>query len=286
MLEQQQLLPTQYLYWYAPLRKLLSDMPQSIQRYTERIPEHTAQFSQIDFTHPNFKTSGIFNELITGYYVLLENMSQSQTVVCTAMNTATSSLMAKLKTDEYLLNLVAEELFRFFEQRSLFQPAAHLAELLLNTPSYHSLLQEKLQQELQKYLALKVGNTAPDIFLSEGKKLSDLNQQVLLVFGASDCPACKEEALQLVQYTNLWKEKQRPISVVYISLDTDKERFNAAFTAAPFERYCDYKGWDSEAAKAYYVSATPSYFLLDKDLKIELQPTSVAHANEWMQAKR
>ena len=31
---------------------------------------------------------------------------------------------------------------------------------------------------------------------------------------------------------------------------------------------CDYKGWDTEAATKYFIAATPTFILLDKEKKI------------------
>jgi thioredoxin-related protein len=31
---------------------------------------------------------------------------------------------------------------------------------------------------------------------------------------------------------------------------------------------CDYKGWDTEAATKYFIAATPTFILLDKDKNI------------------
>ena len=47
-----------YLRWYVPLRKLQSNMPQTIHRYNERISDDVDHFRNIDFTRRNFKTSG------------------------------------------------------------------------------------------------------------------------------------------------------------------------------------------------------------------------------------
>ena len=50
----------------------------------------------------------------------------------------------------------------------------------------------------------------------------------------------------------------------------------------PWQSYCDYKGWETQAAKDYYISGTPSYFLLEATNKILLRPNSLAHANAWI----
>lgn len=285
MLETHAITKESYLYWYAPLRKLISDMPQTFRNYTERIPADIAQFRKIDFTNPNLKTSGLFRELIEGHYFMLENMGQPLDSIYAQMNLSTDYLIENLKQNDSLLNTTSKELFKLFEKRSLFRAAAHLSSKLLDSTNCRCVIEQDLQKKMQKYVLLKVGNTAPDIKLTASKKLSDLKQNVLLVFGSSHCKACKEEAVQLLQYYTLWKDNNTPIEVVYISLDTNKKTFNTAFKNAPWQSYCNFQGWNMQAVKEYHVYATPTYFLLDKELKILVHPKSIAHVNAWIQGK-
>jgi len=106
----------------------------------------------------------------------------------------------------------------------------------------------------------------------------------LLVFGKSDCPHCKEGALELLKYYAGWKTKKN-VEVVYVSLDTDKKVYQEAYQNAPWPMFCDFKGWDSKAAKDYHIWGTPSYFLLDKELTILAHINSVAHANAWVTSR-
>ena len=103
----------------------------------------------------------------------------------------------------------------------------------------------------------------------------------MLVFGKSDCPHCKEGALELLKYYAGWKTKKN-VEVVYVSLDTDKKVYQEAYQNAPWPMFCDFKGWDSKAAKDYHIWGTPSYFLLDKELTILAHINSVDHANAWI----
>jgi thiol-disulfide isomerase/thioredoxin len=102
-----------------------------------------------------------------------------------------------------------------------------------------------------------------------------------LVFGVSDCGPCKKEAIELLKYYDAWKTK-KDVEVVYISIDTDKEAYKTAYQNAPWQSYCDYKGWDTQAAKDYFVYATPTYILLDKDMKILVHPSSVGQVDAWV----
>ncbi len=72
------------------------------------------------------------------------------------------------------------------------------------------------------------------------------------------------------------------MEVVYISLDTEKSQFENTFKNTPWIAYCDFKGWQTKAAVDYYVNATPTYILIDRERKILLHPKSVAHVEAWM----
>lgn len=268
-----------YLRWFIHYRKLVQDMPAIVRKETQRIPKAIQQFRTTDFNHPNFKTSGLFKELIEGHYLLLENMGQSLDSVYTQMNISTDHLLQNLKDNTNLLGTVATELFEYLEKRSLFKPAAHLSvELIAN---HQNTLTDALRSKMERYVTLKVGNTAPNVQLAEGKTLKDINNNILLIFGSAECHHCTEANKKLLEFYPQWQEKGN-IEVVYISIDTDKALYTEEYSQYPWQTYCDYKGWDTQGAKDYFVDATPSYFLLDKDLKILMHPRSLEHVNTWV----
>ncbi|QTE23769.1 TlpA family protein disulfide reductase [Polaribacter cellanae] len=271
-----------YLHWFLPLQTLVNNMPENIYNYTERLPKNIQQFRSINFNHPNFKTSGLFKELIEGHYFLLENRGPNLDSVYVQMNISTDYLIKNLKENDSLLNTVSEHLFKYFEKRSLYPAAAHLANQMLS--QNQCVLNTSLANTMQKYKDLKVGNKAPDIQLNTTTKLSTIKKPILLVFGASWCSHCKEDAQKLLKYYTTWKAKKN-LEVVYVSLDTNKKEFKKAYQNKPWQTYCDYKGWETQAAKKYYINATPTYFLLDKDLNILLHPRSLEQVDVWVNYK-
>ena len=70
--------------------------------------------------------------------------------------------------------------------------------------------------------------------------------------------------------------------MVFVSLDTDKTLFKGFSGIFPFVSMCDYKKWENKAVKDYYVFATPTMFLLDKNQKILLRPNSVKQIDAWV----
>ena len=147
---------------------------------------------------------------------------------------------------------------------------------------------EKSTNLFEQYRKMANGKIAPNIDLNEeGSPLKDLKsiaaQYKLVVFGASWCPHCTEELPKLENYAKTWKDNN--IELIYISIDTNKKDYQDTYLDKPWQSYCDFKGWDTQAALDYFVSGTPTYFLLDATNKILLRPKSVEHANAWMKSR-
>lgn len=134
-----------------------------------------------------------------------------------------------------------------------------------------------------------IGNTAPNISLEnkhDRTKLKDLkninSNYKLVVFGSSWCPSCQTDFPKWKENYAALKEKY-DLEIVYISIDTDKSAFDEYYKEAPFKVYCDTKGWETQAVKEYCVFATPTYFLLDKELKIVAKIKSPEHLQAWLE---
>ena len=270
-----------YVSWFLPLRKLVNDMPIIFRHKVEQIPEAIKKFREIDFNNPKFKTSGLLRGLIEGHYIMLENMGQTSDSRYAQMNISTDYLIGNLSENKTLLSEVGAHLFDYLEKRSLHKASGYLAVKLLSDDTCG--LEDKLTNKLESYRKLKVGKTAPNITFTDNTKLSERNTNILLVFGASWCPKCEEEAIKLNEYYNAWKEKD--VEVIYMSIDTDKADFESAYKNMPWKTDCSFMGWESQAVKDYHVFATPTYFLLDKDLKIVLRPNSIEQTHSWLNLK-
>ena len=234
-------------------------------------------FRNTDFNHENWKTSGVLKEFVEAHYFMLENY-KSLEENAVAMNLSSKALIYNLKDNKELLNKVSKEFFIYLEERSLYKASEYLAvELLTN---HRKTLETNVIKRLEKYGSLKIGNKAPNIQFAD-KKLSDYQQPVLLVFGVSDCAACRIEAVEMLKYYDTWKAKKN-VEVVYISLDTDKTVYEQAYKNAPWQMVNDFKGWKSETVKSYAIYGTPTYFLLDAEGKIVSHIHSVGHANAFI----
>ena len=287
-------LPTaSFMNWYLPIRKLISDVGVIKNTRPQEIPSTIKAFRSINYAHPQLYTSGIFSDLLESQFWLLQNSGLDEAVKIKEMNTSVDFILASVSKNENLYNEFTNYLFQNFEKYNLFEASSHIALKALNQKEV--ILNNSLAFKLESYRKMKVGNTASEIefkgdvyvnrqLLNNIKRLSDIKTKYkLVVFGGSWCPQCKEETMLLNMRYDKWKAKE--VSVVMVSLDTDKKAFEDYATQFPYTIACDYRKWDTQAAKDYHVSSSPTIFLLDSNNKIILRPTTVASLDSWLENK-
>jgi len=283
-----------YIGWYLPLISFVRDIPVSIQRYPERIPGHIQQFMHTDFSDGWLYRSGLLPVLMENYYFMLENMGKPLDSIYVEMNKSTDYIVTNLKgkRPEWLQE-TSVFLFNLFEKRSLFPAAEHLSQVMLTQNG--CVLDSKVSARFEGYRAMKKGNRAPDIdfgqavakqkeqndeslkkYLKGYKSLSSIpNKYKLVVFGFNECPECTNQLPQLKQmYPNI---HQHNMEVVYVSLDTEKSKFEAVAADKPWVSYFDYAGWESRPVADYYVFASPTMFLLGEKQEILYKVVSPQH---------
>ncbi|ALO14205.1 Thiol-disulfide oxidoreductase ResA [Salinivirga cyanobacteriivorans] len=280
-----------YVKWYLPMRKTISAVSTIAQYRTEEIPATVAFFRNMDYTDERLAKSGLLRDAIKGHFWLIENSGRPLDSIYVEMKISIDKMIENLVTDEEKLNEISDYLFKLLEKRSLFEASEYLALKLLNEKS--CTINNDLASQLESYRAMKKGNKAPDFtfptdYLAPGynaqnkpTKLSDIQTDyTVVVFGASWCPQCPDELVQIAQLYDTWKKQG--LEVVFVSLDTEKQLFKRFAGRFPFISMCDYQKWDSSIVMDYYVFATPTIYLLDNKQKIVLRPNSVKHLSSWV----
>lgn len=276
-----------FIAWYLPTRKKISSVSTIAQYRPEEIPATISFFRTLDYSSSWLYKSGLYKDLLEGHFWLLENSGKSLDESFSEMKISVDAINTSLIHDESKYNEVVDYLFDLFERHSLFEASQYLAIKALDQNTCK--LNSDLVSQLETYRAMKIGNTAPD-FRFEGEilnktnsilKLSDIQSEfTLVVFAASWCPKCTEEIPEIAKLYSKWKTKG--VEVVNISLDDDPVSFKSFFGQFPFLSICDYKRWDGLIAKQYHVFSTPTMFLLDKNRRILLRPSSVKQMDAWV----
>jgi len=283
-----------YVKWFLPVRRLVSDVSVVAQYRTDEIPTTIASFRNMNYTDPRLYKSGLFKDAIENHFWLLENSGRSLDSVFVEMKISINALIENLVQDEQKLNEVTDYLFNLLERRSLFSASEYLALKVLNEGS--CTIDDDLAIQLESYRAMKKGVVAPDIhFKAENTILGNPEKTLpktmfeieskytLVVFGASWCPKCVQELIELNKLYTKWKSKG--IEVVFVSLDENKETYFNFVKPFSFISTCDFQKWESKMVKDYYVFGTPTMYLLNAKHEILLKPISVSHVDTWVDYK-
>ena len=283
--------PNSFMYWYLPIRKLISDVQAVVSTSPQEIPATTKAFRNINYTHPQLYSSGLLSDLLESQFWLIENSGLERTMMVKEMNTSVDFILASLNKNEKLYNEWTNYLFQYFEKHSLFTSSEYIALKALNQQEMK--LSMALVNRLETYRKIKIGSIAPkiefkgDVFVNRQlvnniNSLSDIKSKYkIVIFGGSWCSSCRSEVIQVIPHYENWKKQG--IEVVIVSLDTDKKAFEEFATEFPFIFACDYKKWETQAAKDYYVSSSPTMFLLDSSNKIILRPPTVPVLDSWLE---
>ncbi|MEI6586686.1 MAG: TlpA disulfide reductase family protein [Sediminibacterium sp.] len=280
-----------YVSWYLPLRKLISAVSSVAQFKANEIPATISAFRNIDYADSRFYKSGLLRDAIESQYWLLENSGMALDSIFNGMNLSTDYILKSISKNEILFNEMTKYLFDYFEKHSLYKASEYLAVKALTQNG--CTLNIDLAKQLEFYRAMKKGAIAPDILfsgdvykngenLNKSFRLSEINSKYkLVIFGASWCNLCIDEMSQLLSIYSKWKLKG--VEVFFVSMDTDKKAYLEFTSLMPFISNCDYKKWDTKAAKDYYISGSPTFFLLDSKQKILLRPISVKQINSFLE---
>ena len=249
-------------------------------------------FSSINFSDPQLYSSGLIFSIIERQFWAIQNSRLDELSKLKEMATFVDIILDSVHKNEKVYNDLTKYLFQYFEKYSLFTASEYIALKALSQKEVA--LNSALVNKLESYRKMRVGNMAPNfelaghvfkngVVVKNTVRLADINTKYkLIIFGGSWCNQCRAEMIQLLPRYNNWKAKG--VEVVFISLDTDKNEFKNFTAPFPFYSACDYKKWDTQAAKDYYVSSSPTIFLLDSNNKIILRPASVPVLDSWLES--
>jgi len=199
---------------------------------------------------------------------------------------AVDVILKKAGANEAIYNNIIDYLIEGFEKFNMEMTLLHIYD---NYVSGGSCMEEgrakSLKEKTEAIKRLGKGQPAPDFTITDINnktiKLQEVKAQYTLVlFWASWCSHC---AKVIPEIKRVYDETDRnKLEIIAISLDKEQKpwRDYIAQNKLNWINYSDLKGWDCPIGRSYYVYATPTMFLLDKDKKIVAKPFNVRDLRE------
>jgi len=246
-------------------------------------------FGKNDFSDTLLLHTDLIPSKVIKYLSFYRNENLIQEAQEAEFNKAIDVILKKAGANEQIYNSVLDYLIEGFEKFDMEMTLLHIYD---NYVQGSSCMEEgrakSLKEKTEAIKRLGKGQPAPDFTITDINnktvKLQDVNAKyTLILFWASWCPHC---AKVIPEIKKLYDETDRTkLEVIAISLDSDKKAWNDYLEKNKLNwiNFCDFKKWDCPIGRSYYISATPTMFLLDKDKKILAKPLNVRDLRMYLQ---
>src|SRR3990170_7276127 len=196
---------------------------------------------------------------------------------------AVDSILNKAKVNNIVYQHIVEYLLDGFKKFGFDNVLNYIVEnyVIKDDLCLDQKLTTAMDKRIEQSKMFKVGTTVPNIVMSDlSDSAIELNkiqsEKTLIVFYASWCPHCQT---LLPQINELYKnQKEKKFEVLAISIDSlkaDWSNFVKTNNLNDWINASDLKGWEGKAALDYFIYATPTMFLVDKDKKLIGMPKTV-----------
>ncbi|MCK0155672.1 AhpC/TSA family protein [Cellulophaga sp. F20128] len=230
-------------------------------------------FIHLDFNNPQLQASAFLTDKVLNYVFTslpLHKITKSETENFLNQNIQTVAKNLKGVSEMFQFNLYYD-LWIYaasakYDITSDYIYSNYLKNLGISTNN------QELIKGIEAHSRLREGAIAPEITWNNDKdSLSTLpaSENYLLVFWSSGCSHCLTELPLLHQGLKSYKT----VKVLAVGLEDDAVEWKQeSAKLSDFTHALALGKWDSKYAEIYNISATPTYFILDKDKKIISSP--------------
>jgi peroxiredoxin len=237
-------------------------------------------FSDEDFMDTLLLNTNILTGKIISYLTLYQDQSMTQEVLEEQLVVAVDTILEKAFVNQPVYEFVVSFLIQGFEAIGFEKGLEHIAnhnlvnELCVNTDR-----KKELENKIELIKRLAIGQHAPNFTFTDDQGNSLALDKIeadktVIVFWASWCPHCTDVLPILKEFYN--PDNTSQLEIIGISIDTDETSWKKALTENQFNwiNISELKGWDSPIVELYGISATPTFFVLDKNKKIIGKPVN------------
>lgn len=239
--------------------------------------------NKVDFNDAGLINSDVFSNKSIEYLTYFRNPQLPKELLEKEFMAAVDTLLNKSKINSLVYQHVVEYLLDGFKKFGFDKIIDYIiaSYVIKDDICIDQKLETALQRRMEQAKFFKIGDTVPNIVSNDlSTKEVDLysisSENILVVFYASWCPHCQTLLSQIGELYK--KQAQKKTEVFAVSLDTTKTDWEKFVNTNGWKwiNVSDMKGWDGTAVKDYYIYATPTMFLVDKQKKIIKKPLSFA----------
>lgn len=261
----------------SQLPVISTDLP--LEEQLDYLKKHS--LDNVDFNDDELINSDCFTNKSIEYLTYFRNPQLPLGLLEKEFQKAVDTLLTKASVNIFVYQHVADYLVDGFKKFGFDNVVDYIIEnyVVKDDLCLDEQTENSLQNRINQSKLLTIGKIAPNIILPDETgneiNLEEIKaDKLLLIFYASWCPHCKD---LLPEIHKLYKEKNN-LEVVAISLDEKKEDWISFISENKLDwiNLSDLKGWESKVGQDYYIYATPTMFMLDKEKNLIGKPTNIS----------
>lgn len=251
---------------------------------TTNSSEKATYFDDLDFTNESFIRSEVFNSRFSHYIVKHSGHTE------VGYYNAVDDIMNKAKANEKVFEFALYNLLDGFYGSGLEDVATYIMEEYFYGEACGEIeVNDLLRQKAQLIRNLQVGNTPPDFTIQSNfgeqvnlKRTCSNNRYTAVMFWASHCGHCMKELPGFVKVYNQYKPKG--FEVVGVALDVNANKWKKTINDNNFnwKNVSQFKNYKSPVCQDYKVNKTPTFFVLDKQMKIVDKPKGTKELTDFL----
>ena len=241
---------------------------------TSNTSEKATYFDDLDFTNESFIRSEVLNSRFSHYIVKHSGHTE------VGYYNAVDEIMNKSKVNEKVFEFALYNLLDGFYGSGLEDVATYIMEEYFYGEACGEIeVNDLLRQKAQLIKNLQVGNTPPDFTIKSNfgeqvnlRRTCSNNKYTTVMFWASHCGHCMKELPGFVQTYNQYKPKGFEIIGVALDVNPNKWKKTIQDNNFSWKNVSEFKNYKSPVCKDYKVNKTPTFFVLDNQMKIVYKP--------------
>lgn len=230
----------------------------------------------VNFYDVDFIYSDAFTNKTIEYLTYYRNPQLPLELLEKEFNSAVDTILNKAKVNSVVYQHIVEYLLDGFKKFGFDNVLNYIVEnyVIKDDLCLDQKLTAALDKRIEQSKRFKIGSVVPNIIVQEARgKRIELNmliaEKTLIIFYASWCPHCQTLVPQV--YKVYKEQREKKFEVLAISIDSSKTEWQNFIKNKGLDEWmnvCDLQGWDGKAAIDYFIYATPTMFLVDKQLKL------------------
>ncbi|NOX17830.1 MAG: redoxin domain-containing protein [Chlorobi bacterium] len=238
-------------------------------------------WDNVDFDDIRLLHSDLFINKTIEYLNYLSGSQKDRSFLTKQYKKAVDIILNRAKTNELVYQQMTEYLTKGFKKLGFNNVIDYIVDNYIITDNLC------LDSDMGNFIEMRINQAkifaknvkVPDIELPDlqGKiiNLYDVAaDKTLILFYSSHCPHCQEFLPKLLEF---YLQNKNKFEIFGVSLDTNPQEWKNFVKNNNYNwiNVSDLKGWESKVSYDFYIYATPTMFLVDKNFKIINRPNNL-----------